>query len=568
MRKKMNKTTATEDSLSTRDSMRWWIKLFLQPLLLLIFLVTTFFVLGVLQQMGLLKDATTTLVTDLDNQTEDSTSYICPMMCTPPSSKPGRCPVCAMELVAAASGNNQGDGRSIVIDSVARRVAGIETVTVEKVMAHHVIESIGELEYDEGGRKTLAAYVDGRIEQLYADYTGVKVSEKDTLAVLYSPKLYSAQVELLLAVRAREKSQGGTLARVAEINENLERSVRQRLIELGMTKNQIDAVERSGRADSRLPLLAPTNGTVVKKGVVEGQYVSEGDTIYELADLSNVWLMLQLFPEDAALVRYGVKVRTELQSLPGQYFEGRVAFIDPLVDPRTRTVGVRVVIPNPDGVLRIGDYAIAAIEVPLGSADAMYDPELVGRWISPRHPHIMSDEPGNCSICAMPLVPATTLGFTNDPSLNKGVLVVPRDSVLSAGNKSVVYVESKPGHFEIRNVVLGPVVEDGIVIVDGLKAGEEVARKGNFLIDSQMQLVGNPSLIDPSIATSVTDVSRTTVKPIELGDLPPIGPMSVPPSDVSTSDGSASPVGTMRLAEPSPSSDEKNLQKDGVSEFK
>ena len=110
-----------------------------------------------------------------------------------------------MELVAAASGNNQGDGRSIVIDSVARRVAGIETVTVEKVMAHHVIESIGELEYDEGGRKTLAAYVDGRIEQLYADYTGVKVSEKDTLAVLYSPKLYSAQVELLLAVRAREK---------------------------------------------------------------------------------------------------------------------------------------------------------------------------------------------------------------------------------------------------------------------------------------------------------------------------------------------------------------------------
>ena len=554
----MNKTPATKGSLKTRDSMRWWIKLFLQPLLLLIFLVATFFVLGVLQQMGLLTDANAPLVGDLDNKTEDSTSYICPMMCTPPSLKPGRCPVCAMELVAAASGNNQADARSIVIDSVARRVAGIETVTVEKIMAHHAIESIGELEYDQGGRKTLAAYVDGRIEQLYADYTGVKVSEKDTLAVLYSPKLYSAQVELLLALRARENSQGGTLARVAEINENLERSVRQRLIELGMTKNQIDAVERTGRADSRLPLLAPTNGTVVKKAVVEGQYVSEGDTIYELADLSNVWLMLQLFPEDAALVRYGVKVRTELQSLPGQYFDGRVAFIDPLVDPRTRTVGVRVVIPNPDGILRIGDYATATIEVPLGSADAMYDPELVGQWISPRHPHIMSDGPGNCSICAMPLVPATTFGFTDDPSLKKGVLVVPRDAVLSAGNKSVVYVESEPGHFEIRNVVLGPVVEDGIVIADGLQAGEEVARKGNFLIDSQMQLVGNPSLIDPTIATSVTDVSRTTVKPIDLGDLPPIGPMSVPPSDGSAPDDSGSPTQTMRLAEPSFSSGEEN----------
>ena len=185
----------------------------------------TFFVLGVLQQMGLLTDANAPLVSDLDNKTEDSTSYICPMMCTPPSLKPGRCPVCAMELVAAASGNNQADGRSIVIDSVARRVAGIETVTVEKIMAHHAIESIGELEYDQGGRKTLAAYVDGRIEQLYADYTGVKVSEKDTLAVLYSPKLYSAQVELLLALRARENSQGGTLARVAEINEILEQVV-------------------------------------------------------------------------------------------------------------------------------------------------------------------------------------------------------------------------------------------------------------------------------------------------------------------------------------------------------
>ena len=141
----MNKTPATEGSLKTRDSMRWWIKLFLQPLLLLIFLVATFFVLGVLQQMGLLTDANAPLVGDLDNKTEDSTSYICPMMCTPPSLKPGRCPVCAMELVAAASGNNQADGRSIVIDSVARRVAGIETVTVEKIIVFVIRQVAGAL---------------------------------------------------------------------------------------------------------------------------------------------------------------------------------------------------------------------------------------------------------------------------------------------------------------------------------------------------------------------------------------------------------------------------------------
>ncbi len=542
------------------ESSRWWLKLLLQPLLLLLFLMMSFVVLGLLQQSGLLTDSGSDTPTANGDKQATVKSYICPMMCTPPSAKPGRCPVCAMELVPAASGNNQ-TGRSVVIDPAARRVTGIETVTVENSIANHVIESIGKLDYDEGGRRTLAAYVDGRIEQLYADYTGVRVAEKDTLAVLYSPKLYSAQVELLLALRSQEKSQSGTLGRIAVVNKNLERSARQRLTELGMTKNQIDAVEQNGRADSRLPLLAPTSGTVIHKGVVEGQYVSEGDTIYELADLSNVWLMLELFPEDAALVRYGVRVRTELQSLPGQYFKGRVAFIDPVVDPRTRTVGVRVVMPNPDGLLRIGDFATATIKVPLGSTDAMYDPELAGQWISPRHPHIVSDKPGTCSICFMPLVPATSLGFTDDPSLNKGVLVVPRDAVLSAGSKSVVYVETEPGHFEIRNVVLGPVVENGIVIADGLEVGEAVARKGNFLIDSQMQLVGNPSLIDPSIATSVADASKTTVLPIELGDLPPIGPMSMVPSHNSEVDGSIPPIGTMKIAEPSSSSD----QKDGAS---
>ena len=153
----------------------------------------------------------------------------------------------------------------------------------------------------------------------------------------------------------------------------------------------------------------------------------------------------------------------------------------------------------------------------------------------------------------MPLVPATSCGFTDDPSSKNGVLVVPRDAVLSAGSKSVVYVETEPGHFEIRNVILGPVVNSGIVIADGIKEGEEVARKGNFLIDSQMQLVGNPSLIDPTIATSVAEVSKPLVKPIELGELPPIGPMTMAPSDNSDIDSSIPPIGAMKNPEPAPS---------------
>ena len=132
-----------------------------------------------------------------------------------------------------------------------------------------------------------------------------------------------------------------------------------------MTESQIAEIERTGQASSRLHLCAPISGTVIQKLAVEGQYVKEGEPIYQLADLSTVWLMLELFPEDAASIRYGQKVYAEVQSLPGREFTGRVAFIDPQVDPKTRTVSVRVVIPNEDGQLRVGDYAKATIDVPI-----------------------------------------------------------------------------------------------------------------------------------------------------------------------------------------------------------
>ena len=131
----------------------------------------------------------------------------------------------------------------------------------------------------------------------------------------------------------------------------------------------------------------------------EGDYVKEGQPIYRLADLSTVWLMLELFPDDAAAIRYGQKVEATVQSLPGQKFTGRVAFIDPNVDPATRTVGVRVVIPNPRGQLRVGDYAKATINVPLGRPNEgprqLFDPELADKWISPRHPHIIRRLPAS-----------------------------------------------------------------------------------------------------------------------------------------------------------------------------
>jgi Cu(I)/Ag(I) efflux system membrane fusion protein len=178
---------------------------------------------------------------------------------------------------------------------------------------------------------------------------------------------------------------------------------------------------------------------------------------------------------------------------------GRVAFIDPTVDPKTRTVGVRVELLN-DGRLRPGDYAEATITMPIGPQGKVFDADLAGKWISPMHPQIIRGEPGQCPICGMDLVPTARYGFANEPMPQPPSLYVPRRAVLLAGGNSVVYVESKPGTFEIRPVALGPILRDKIVILEGLKAGESVATAGNFLIDSQMQLAGKPSLIDPTRA--------------------------------------------------------------------
>lgn len=502
-----------------RETRRWWIKLFLQPVLFLSCGAALLAGLGFAQRMEWIS-ASGGNAHNHNHAANSDTTYLCPMMCTPPQKEPGRCPVCAMELVPASFRGGKSDGRSIHLDPAARRVANIQTVAVTSRPMSQTLQSVGRLSYDEGAMRTIAAYVDGRIEKLYADYTGVVVKQGDHLALVYSPRLYSAQVEFLLAKKAREESRTSTRTHVFGSNLDLYESARQRVIELGMTEQQVDELESSLKADSRLHLCAPISGTVIEKRAMEGQYVKEGEVIYQLADLSTLWLMLELFPEDAAVIRYGQKVQAEVQSLPGRQFEGRVAFIDPTVDPETRTVGVRVVLSNERGLLRVGDFGKAVIHAPLGGSDGpIYDPELANRWVSPRHPQIVSDAPGKCPICDIDLVPANELGFTDNAEAISNVLAVPRDAVLMAGNNSVVYVETDPGRFEIRRVVLGPACGDQIVIRQGLLDGEQVATRGNFLIDSQMQLAGNPSLIDPMRAMPNTEEELTPIMIAALDQL-------------------------------------------------
>ncbi len=421
--------------------------------------------------------------------------YICPMMCTPPSTEPGRCPVCAMELVEATGGGG-GDGISVTIEPAARRLAGIQTATSKIGEVNRTIRTIGSIDFDESRLSTISAYIDGRLEELYADYVGVEVKEGDDLALIYSPKLYSAQTEFVTSIESK------SVGRFSLSSSDMQAMARENLSELGMTTGQIDALRQSGKPQSRIRIKSPQTGTVLEKAAVEGDYVKTGQMIYRIADLTSVWMMLDLFPDDAASVRFGQQVEAEIQSNPGEVFTGRVAFIDPTVNSTTRTVRVRVEVMNFDGELRPGDYATARISVPAISAEMVYDPALAGKYISPMHPQVIRDEPGECPLCGMDLIPTSQLGYSPEPVEAQRVVTVPREAVLLAGQHGVIYVETEPGRFEIRRVAVGAMNDDRAIIVEGMTAGETVATNGNFLIDSQMQLAGNPSLMDPSKAPS------------------------------------------------------------------
>ncbi|MBD3672138.1 MAG: efflux RND transporter periplasmic adaptor subunit [Planctomycetaceae bacterium] len=423
---------------------------FARPLLFASTVMIVLGAIGVAQRVGWIEN-TQSDPTGTTTKAAASPDYICPMMCTPPQKEPGRCPVCAMELVPASSESNGGDERSIVIDPASRRVANIQTVEARAHAADQIIHAVGEIHYDESRLKTISAYTDGRFDHLHIDFTGAVVTQGEPLATFYSPDLYSAQVEYLQASKSVTQLSGQALASVAESNRRLRDNARQRLIELGMTEDQIKSLIENRAARSRMEIVAPMSGTVIEKLAVEGEYVKEGEPIFKLADLTTVWLMLELFPAEAALLENGQAVAAKLKSLPNQVFPGEITFISPEVDPQSRTVSVRVAMNNQKGKLRIGDYAKATIRVPQSDSDS---------------------------------------------------IVIPRNAVLMAADHCVVYVETEPGRFEIRRIETGSVCEDDVIVTKGLSVGELVATKGNFLLDSQMQLVGNPSLIDPTRAAA------------------------------------------------------------------
>ncbi len=416
--------------------------------------------------------------------------------------KPGQCPLCGMDLIPVSSGGvgDEAGPRELKMSARAIKLAGIEVAPVEKKVISNEIRMVGKVEFDETRLGYITAWVPGRIDRLYVDYTGVTVNKGDHMVYLYSPELLTAQAELIQALKTVEALKRSEFSSVKDTAQQMVDAVREKLRLWGLTKGQIKQIERRGKPSDRITIYAPMSGIVIDKSGLEGMYVKTGTRIYTIADLSQIWVKLDAYESDLVWIRYGQDVSFETETYPGEVFKGKIVFIDPVLDAKTRTVKVRVNVPNPDGKLKPGMFVRATVQAVVAAAGKVMDPSLAGKWICPMHPEIVKENTDNCDICGMPLVQSESLGFVvPDAIASDPPLVIPASAPLITGKRAVVYVEvpGKEGTYEGREIVLGPRSGDYYLVREGLSEGERVVVNGNFKIDSAIQILAKPSMMSP-----------------------------------------------------------------------
>lgn len=410
-----------------------------------------------------------------------------------------KCPLCGMDLIPVTGGSRRDDGpRELSLSSRAMKLAEVETAPVERKFVTADVRLVGKVEYDETKVAYITAWVPGRLDRLYVDYTGVSVTEGDHLAELYSPALLEAQQELLQSVSTAaelEKSNSSYLRERSLVNIE---SAREKLRLWGLTESQIDEIAREGVPTERVTISSPIRGIVVQKNAVEGMYVQTGSRIYTVADLSAVWAKLDAYESDLSWLHYGQEVELRTEAYPGEVFTGKIVFIDPILNPNTRTVKVRVNLPNLHGKLKPDMFVRAVVKSRVAQGGKVMDPGLAGKWISPMHPEIVKGAPGQCDICGMDLVSAESLGYVPaEAGETQAPLVIPSSAPLITGKRAVVYVAKGEGKFEGREIELGPRAGGYYLVQSGLQEGEQVVVKGNFKIDSAIQILAKPSMMNP-----------------------------------------------------------------------
>ncbi len=431
----------------------------------------------------------------------EATEWTCSMHPQIRQPAPGLCPICAMDLIPVTGGGDDGLGlRELKLSSSAQKLAGIVTVAAERRFIPAEVRLSGKVDYDETRMGHIAARVPGRLDRLYVDFTGMRVSKGDHLADIYSPELIAAQEELIQALRAAEELRASGLESIRETALETVDAVREKLRLWGLKPAQIEEIETLGRPTDHLTLYAHMGGIVIRKTAVEGMYVKTGEEICTIADLSSLWVKLDAYESDLPMIKYGQQVELHTEAYPGERFKGKITFIDPSLDARTRTVKVRVNVDNRDGRLKPEMFVQAVVEAGVSDGGSIVGTNLAGKWICPMHPEIIKSKQQPCDICGMDLVTARSLGYTDDdPAKRKPPLIIPASAPLITGKRAVVYVASreKEGVFEGREVVLGPRAGEWYVVREGLTEGELVVVEGNFKIDSALQILASPSMMNP-----------------------------------------------------------------------
>ncbi len=472
-----------------------------KQLLIAALLIITAFVIGRFSGGGGSHDHVQNSDAAVSSSTQETTIWTCSMHPQIRQPKPGKCPICGMTLIpVSSSGDDKQGPRELKLTESARKLAEIEVAPVERKSVKIDVRMVGKVEYDETRMAYLTAWVPGRLDRLYVDYTGVPVKKGDHMVYIYSPDILIAQEELLQAVAAVKNLANSNVEIVRQSAAATVEASREKLHLWGLTDEQIQSIEMSEKPMDHITIYAPIGGIVIHKNALEGSYVQTGTNIYTIADLEHVWVKLDAYESDLPWLRYGQEVEFYTEAYPGESFRGRIAFIDPVLNEKTRTVKVRVNVPNSNGKLKPNMFVRAVVQANVAAGGSVIDANLAGKWISPMHPEIVKDDPGTCDICGMPLVKAESLGFL-PPEIGSASapLVIPDSAPLLTGKRAVVYVQSPndPARFEGRTISLGSRAGPYYIVDAGLSEGELVVIKGNFKIDSALQIQAQPSMMNP-----------------------------------------------------------------------
>jgi Cu(I)/Ag(I) efflux system membrane fusion protein len=369
--------------------------------------------------------------------------WVDPMVAGYKSDKPGKSPFMDMDLVPVYEDGSSGETKEhaasgyvgVNISTERQQAIGVRLGKAEVRDLTKTIRTVGRVTLDETLNHQIHAKFEGFVERLYVDFIGKPVRKGQPLLSIYSPELLATEQEYLLASRARRQFQGSSNPDLARGGVDLLDSARQRLLLWDISPGQIAELERTGKPEKALTLYSPVDGFVMSKNAVQGARVMPADTLFEIAGIRDVWVQADIYESEAPFVAPGQTARMSLSNSPGRVWTGKVAFIAPVLDEKTRTVKVRIEFQNPDGALKPEMYADVTLEKPLGR-----------------------------------------------------VLTVPDGAVLSTGMRAIVFVAKGEGRFEPREVKTGAKVDGYYEIREGIAAGDDVVTQANFLIDSESRL--------------------------------------------------------------------------------